>query len=222
MLTHGTNWTTIAASHAPKRTTLALKNRYSTLRLRHENANKSKENTAGKAVGASPSSSEGARATSKMAMSTNQKVGGYVGQSSDDSDEEAQEDEEDEEDEDGEDDENEDGDEENGDDDDDDGEASRIQVMSNSDKTDASTITSHTKDPNTATSGAWSGFTERSGLFTPSSFHPGTSPISTENWPNGTADHAPYESPFSTNHPSLYVGCTSGPYSTYGRLAPIR
>ncbi|KXX81397.1 Myb-related protein B [Madurella mycetomatis] len=36
VLTHGTNWTKIAASHVPKRTTLALKNRYSTLRLRHK------------------------------------------------------------------------------------------------------------------------------------------------------------------------------------------
>ncbi|KAK4233882.1 hypothetical protein C8A03DRAFT_38371 [Achaetomium macrosporum] len=33
VLTHGTNWATIAISHTPKRTTLALKNRYSALRL---------------------------------------------------------------------------------------------------------------------------------------------------------------------------------------------
>ena len=39
MLTHGTNWTTIASSHTPKRTTLALKNHYSALRLRHRNKN---------------------------------------------------------------------------------------------------------------------------------------------------------------------------------------
>ncbi|OTA83730.1 hypothetical protein M434DRAFT_43997, partial [Hypoxylon sp. CO27-5] len=37
VLTHSTNWATIAASHVPPRTRLALKNRYSTLRLRHEN-----------------------------------------------------------------------------------------------------------------------------------------------------------------------------------------
>ncbi|KAL2163804.1 hypothetical protein VTH06DRAFT_5863 [Thermothelomyces fergusii] len=37
VLTHGTNWTKIAATHVPKRTTLALKNRYSGLRLRHRN-----------------------------------------------------------------------------------------------------------------------------------------------------------------------------------------
>src|SRR5690349_5152800 len=33
---HGTNWTTIAASHKPSRTTLALKNRYSALRSKYE------------------------------------------------------------------------------------------------------------------------------------------------------------------------------------------
>ena len=37
VLSHGTNWTTIAATHAPKRTTLALKNHYSALRLKHKN-----------------------------------------------------------------------------------------------------------------------------------------------------------------------------------------
>lgn len=37
VLTHGTNWAAIAGSHTPKRTTLALKNRYSALRLKHDN-----------------------------------------------------------------------------------------------------------------------------------------------------------------------------------------
>ncbi|KAI0204040.1 hypothetical protein F4808DRAFT_414565 [Astrocystis sublimbata] len=37
VLTHGTNWAVIAGSHTPRRTTLALKNRYSALRLRHDN-----------------------------------------------------------------------------------------------------------------------------------------------------------------------------------------
>ncbi|KAJ6783325.1 hypothetical protein PWT90_02560 [Aphanocladium album] len=40
VLTHSTNWTTISAFHVPRRTTLALKNRYSTLRLKHENKRK--------------------------------------------------------------------------------------------------------------------------------------------------------------------------------------
>ncbi|KAJ3499096.1 hypothetical protein NLG97_g619 [Lecanicillium saksenae] len=40
VLTYSTNWTTISAFHVPRRTTLALKNRYSTLRLKHENKRK--------------------------------------------------------------------------------------------------------------------------------------------------------------------------------------
>lgn len=40
VLTHGRNWATIASTHKPNRTTLALKNRYSTLRLKHDNKNK--------------------------------------------------------------------------------------------------------------------------------------------------------------------------------------
>ena len=43
VLTHGTNWTTIAHSHRPTRTTLALRNRYSTLRLQN-NGNRNKTN----------------------------------------------------------------------------------------------------------------------------------------------------------------------------------
>jgi hypothetical protein len=47
VLTHGTNWAVIAGSHTPKRTTLALKNRYSALRLKHDNqiAKASKQNS---------------------------------------------------------------------------------------------------------------------------------------------------------------------------------
>lgn len=44
VLTHGTNWATIAHSHRPNRTTLALRNRYSTLRLQNNNT-RSKANT---------------------------------------------------------------------------------------------------------------------------------------------------------------------------------
>ena len=43
VLTHGTNWATIATTHIPKRTSLALKNRYSVLRLKHRNRDKSKQ-----------------------------------------------------------------------------------------------------------------------------------------------------------------------------------
>ncbi|KAK4236807.1 Myb-related protein B [Achaetomium macrosporum] len=43
VLNHGTNWATIAISHTPKRTTLALKNRYSALRLCAQNSAKRTE-----------------------------------------------------------------------------------------------------------------------------------------------------------------------------------
>ncbi|KAK3301909.1 uncharacterized protein B0T15DRAFT_515142 [Chaetomium strumarium] len=43
VLSHGTNWATIAISHTPKRTTLALKNRYSALRLCAQHSTKRME-----------------------------------------------------------------------------------------------------------------------------------------------------------------------------------
>jgi hypothetical protein len=45
VLSYGTNWSTIAASHTPQRTTLALKNRYSKLRLRHQNTANGRESS---------------------------------------------------------------------------------------------------------------------------------------------------------------------------------
>ena len=58
VLTNGTNWATIAASHIPKRTTLALKNRYSTLGLWNQNKSKKfKEQTDKKSPEKSLSSS---------------------------------------------------------------------------------------------------------------------------------------------------------------------
>lgn len=41
--TYGTKWAYIASIHTPVRTTLALKNRYSTLRLKSENKNRSRQ-----------------------------------------------------------------------------------------------------------------------------------------------------------------------------------
>lgn len=223
VLTHSTNWATIAASHVPKRTTLALKNRYSTLRLRHENGKRSKEHTARKTPRASSSNLDGVMAISQEEM-THQKVQGYLS-----NDEVAEEDDE-EDGEDGEDDEDEDGDE-----DDHDGKIFRVQANSN--KANTGTIDSHTENSNTTTSGALAGFTERSGLFSTGSFPHGASPVSTENWTNDAVDLAAYESPFPLNHPSLYLGpgedllggvqdpggmSMGAPYTTYGRLVRIR
>ncbi|KAI1389676.1 uncharacterized protein F4822DRAFT_208311 [Hypoxylon trugodes] len=74
VLTHGTNWTTIAASHTPRRTTLALKNRYSTLRLRHENGGKSKDRSVSRAFSVMSSSSEGTAATTQRDTKTPQRT----------------------------------------------------------------------------------------------------------------------------------------------------
>lgn len=52
VLTFGTNWSTIATSHIPQRTTLALKNRYTMLRLRHRNASSSKKSSSAQAPSA--------------------------------------------------------------------------------------------------------------------------------------------------------------------------
>jgi len=60
VLSYGTNWSTIAASHTPQRTTLALKNRYSKLRSGYHNTSSCKESTLAKA-----SSSPSTRVASK-------------------------------------------------------------------------------------------------------------------------------------------------------------
>lgn len=54
VLTHGTNWTAICKFHQPRRPTLALKNRYSTLRLKHDNQRQSKQPSDGNAGSNSP------------------------------------------------------------------------------------------------------------------------------------------------------------------------
>lgn len=76
VLTHSTNWTTIAASHVSERSTLALKNRYPTPRLRHENGTQSNENTAEETTRAS--GCEGAPEKSRDETRTTQKVQGCL------------------------------------------------------------------------------------------------------------------------------------------------
>lgn len=53
VLTYGTKWAQIASCHNPARTTLALKNRYSTLRLKNENRSRTRQDM--------PESSQGSR-----------------------------------------------------------------------------------------------------------------------------------------------------------------
>jgi hypothetical protein len=99
VLSHGTNWSTIAASHTPQRTTLALKNRYSKLRLRHQNASGGKESSSAKAP-----SSPSTPAASKSKTPKNTQAERFSGNRNDDAeDDEGDEDREEEGDEDNED-----------------------------------------------------------------------------------------------------------------------
>lgn len=221
--------------HVPKRTTLALKNRYSTLRMRHENGNKSREQSSRKKQGSSRSSTEDTITPSQNQMHKNQMIQQYLRESANEGIEGIEEDE----DEDGDDGEGEDGEEANGDEDenDDDGNVSSIQFLANSIKANTATICSHAEASNITPSGALAGFAGQSGSSPPSFFPHGTSPISTENWTNDMVDHAPYDSPFSLKQPSLYLepggdffGAIQGPsrmstgesHTTLGRFALIR
>lgn len=104
VLTHGTNWATIACSHCPKRTTLALRNRYSTLRLQNNNNNGNKANAdaSKKACQGLPSISENTVGTSRKKLDWNPEAArcsswnenGGLAQSSDEDDGDEDEDEE--------------------------------------------------------------------------------------------------------------------------------
>lgn len=65
VLTHATNWKTISTIHVPKRTTLSLKNRYSTLRLKFQKK-------AGQEKSKSKSESRKARSSSSSSSSHQQ------------------------------------------------------------------------------------------------------------------------------------------------------
>lgn len=60
VLTHGTNWTQIATTHIPTRTTLALKNRFFTLRHRHQSTDTQKDTRHGSALAHSPTTEQSA------------------------------------------------------------------------------------------------------------------------------------------------------------------
>ncbi|KAL9617510.1 MAG: hypothetical protein Q9160_007721 [Pyrenula sp. 1 TL-2023] len=201
VLTHGTNWTTIASSHSPRRTTLALKNRYYTLRLRHENSTKSKDRTTGKTVRNSTPSSESSRSNSEKESQMYQKLQGRHTPKENDHFGERENDDDD----DGEDEEDQDAGEGNADQSNSEAQVSHFQSMTKPSKVLTSAMESNTTDPTIATSAAWTGFSEQTGLLSPESFHHGTSPLSNENWMNETADQTSYENPFALNQASLFL-----------------
>ena len=106
VLTHGTNWAAISSSHIPMRTAIALKNRYSTLRLCDEhNSSKPKKQIAATTSNISPIGSLGATTMQGSPMSEARKSPDIQGHDSDkiaggDDGEEDDEDDEDDEDED--------------------------------------------------------------------------------------------------------------------------
>lgn len=89
-----------------------------------------------------------------------------------------------------------------------------FQSMATPNKVLASTIENNISDPTIATSAAWTGFSEQTGLLSPESFHHGTSPLSTEHWMNETAEQASYDNPFALNQASLFLEPTEDVLST--------
>ena len=223
MLTHGTNWSTIAASHVPKRTTLALKNRYSTLRLRHENGSKSNVSTSRRTHQASISGSQAGTGVPRKAARTIKNAGKRtIDMVDEDGDEEN--------------DEAEDEDEE----DDDLSEEYEIEhndmsqnfsapVTPNSNQASANALGNLPKDPNMMTSSAWPGFAGPSDPFSPKSLHHEIASAPAENWTKDIIS----ENQLPEGHPYTYSERRDGffgasqdstrlsagdPYAPYSRL----
>ncbi|KAL9602709.1 MAG: hypothetical protein Q9219_001699 [cf. Caloplaca sp. 3 TL-2023] len=230
VLSHGTNWTTIAASHGTRRTTLALKNRYSTLRMRHEHGHRSKRNSA-------ENSSTGALATPKdtpvhfnTGMLRSQKSQDKKGYGSEDDEE------------DDEDDEDEDGDVDEGED----PTSSQIRESRDEGMTAGDQLSKTVPKPVemmpyvqqrqsgfTPHLNHWPGMPNQDGLLTPKSFAPGNSPA--EAWTPRAQDFRPYQSPYPINPSSFSPTPLGGgflmdmpnaagnglnvPYEAYGELS---
>ncbi|KAI1407372.1 hypothetical protein F5Y13DRAFT_195435 [Hypoxylon sp. FL1857] len=187
VLTHSTNWATIAASHVPPRTRLALKNRYSTLRLRHENENKRDQNIK-KSIENSPSSFEAAMAACRRDLGWNSQV-----QMHPTSDVSVESDEDDDDDD----------DEDNEEDDGDEGNRQDGKVRDGSDTTcvemgaSLSGATTGIMDVQmqepSVTLDSWTGFTERSALPPLNTFHHGPPHMPIDSWASEMANPTQYE-----------------------------
>lgn len=204
VLTYGTNWATIAFSHRPSRTTLALRNRYSTLRLQNNNdKNKANADTTEKAHKDLPAISETAMATSTKEVDWSMEAprcsswieGDRVAQSSDE----------------------EDGDEDDGDEDEDedneDGEnedeglhqtshTSRMEVMPNSQGANHDTGARSIQIPDSNLT-SWDTWAARS-IVSANSMDDKAQPISTDNSAIDRANHMQYQTLLGLNSPSQY------------------
>lgn len=213
VLTYGTNWATIAGSHRPNRTTLALRNRYSTLRLQNNNNNQNKANADAtkKRPGHLLSISETGAATTTPAMEWNLQIprssgwkeGKRITQLSDEDEYEDEENE----DEENEDEENEEEDEEEGEEGKDqsfhqNSNPCRVEAIPNfqgaNDGIGARSI--QTPDSNLT---SWDTWAARS-IPSASSVLYSTQPLSTDNPVAGRADHVQYQTPFGLSSTSQH------------------
>ncbi|MCJ1386380.1 hypothetical protein MMC17_009506 [Xylographa soralifera] len=227
VLSYGTNWTTIAASHSPKRTTLALKNRYSTIRLRHKN-----HETRKVSAGIKSSSSESRTGSIKK------KKGKTIKGSEEYNNKGAEEDEEEVEDEDDDGDDDDDDDNDDTEDDDDDSHSlSNATTMADASTTrpkfpnECATIADGNGKPISTASGSWAGFNKSSNLFSTNFFQAGTGNPLEEHLINETPDQLTYLNPLYSNATPLNsrepffdtMQDTSGmntgtPFPFYGKL----
>lgn len=195
MLTHGTNWSTIAASHVPKRTTLALKNRFSTLRLRHENGNKLNVLTSKRTHQASMSNSKTRTVVPSEAVRTTRSAEEHPTNMPDEygngEDDEA-EDEEDEEDDDVS--------EENEVEHKDTSENSSVPLTSDSNQAGVRAVGNLPKGSNMVKQSAWPRVSGPSDVFSSNSLHHETTTASADDWTKNIID----ENRIPGNHPYLY------------------
>ncbi|KAI2465134.1 hypothetical protein F4781DRAFT_410593 [Annulohypoxylon bovei var. microspora] len=205
VLTHSTNWATIAASHVPLRTRLALKNRYSTLRLKHENENK-RDSVVLKSVETPPSIFEPPIGTSKRDIKWNSSAQTHQGRGSDpvdiliESDDEEDDDDDDEENDEDDDDENREG-----------GNLSnniniaKVEARNGLGRVENGAVDIQMQEANVTTSSDWAGFIEQGPFPSLDCFHHDTQPISTDNWANDMQNHVQYDDLFELAHGENYL-----------------
>ena len=228
----------------PKRPALALKNRYSTLRMRHENGDRAQERASHRTHEGSLSSSG-----SKFTASTRgtRAATGVSSQPSRNVDEENGREEDDEEDDDGEghdeddaernddddDDDDDDVGEERGDQHTDDHEISRAHLDTACKRVDSTTVRFHPKETNMTTSSVWeTENTEQNVLFDPKYSYDGTSPFPLGTRASNAADYSSYDNLYSmdplsfldlgqnslASGPKSIALSTNAPYPIYGKF----
>lgn len=227
VLSHGTNWTTVAASHTTKRTTLALKNRYSTLRMRHENHSNGRRSSIESVPRKMTPTLNDSTAGSGTELSDRQGYPGNINKVIEEDDEDEDED-----------------DDEGGDVD-----GEQYQNGNHHNETRVEDLSARDQRPDSfqqlterapygrqngiglPSSTTWPGFLEQDGLLTPKTFPDGTPSFPLESWVNEPPDSASYQSPYLLSQHPASTGPSEGlfqavqtpartvinaPYETYG------